>query len=153
MLEGEVGRGISLLKEKEDLTAFCITLKNALQENQIRSKNDHKVLEEGLNDLRNKREKIDEINKLRNERITEKDKARMSKLLPTGVVSTKQLPIEDYLTRLRTTSIHNAKFAETIDILLNLLNMQVERGEDQIKNIISHDENYKVFLKGLGSKN
>jgi len=47
-------------------------------------------------------------------------------MLPTEAAlrNHKQLPIDDYLVRLRTTSIHNIKYAESVDVLLNLLDVE-----------------------------
>lgn len=56
------------------------------------------------------------------------------KLLPTNgvVMSKRKLPIEDYFTRLKTTSIHNIKYAESVDVLLNLLEIEAEQVQQKL---------------------
>ena len=91
-----------------------------------------------------------------------KDIFGRKKLLPTGSVilkNNKDLPIEDYFVRLRTTSVHNVKYADTIDILVNLLHIEEQAlkvssdTEAVVIKQISQYENYKTLLKGLQSKN
>jgi hypothetical protein len=75
--------------------------------------------------LKSKREKLDQIQEQRdqiNNRVTRKS------IMPTGG-SNKNLPVSDYFVRLRTTSCHTDKYAETIDILLNLLLQEQENNQ------------------------
>ena len=97
---------------------------------------------------------------------------RKKVILPTVSVlmQNKQIPVEDYFVRLKTTSIHHQKFAESTDVLLNLLELEQEgirkkqltytgtnvsqlNLEAKMRQKVSAPQNYKILLKGIASKN
>lgn len=80
----------------------------------------------------------------------------------------KETPLADYFVRMKTTSVHHQKFAESIDILLNLLNSEQENlekrmlqykgknqdvanfvGYQRVRQMIMEPSNYKIILKGI----
>lgn len=94
--------------------------------------------------------------------------------MPTDVALNmhKETPLQDYFVRMKTTSVHHPKFAESIDILLNLLNSEQENletrmaqykgknqdvanfvGYQRVRQMILEPSNYKILLKGIQSKN
>lgn len=81
-----------------------------------------------MKSLKSQRETIDEIAATKKNVVQERESIINKKLLPTNgvIMSKRKLPIEDYFTRLKTTSIHNIKFAESVDVLLNLLEIEAE---------------------------
>ena len=81
--------------------------------------------------MRSQKEKIQEINEIRKAReISEKSKV----ILPTDVILNmhKETPLQDHFVRMKTTSVHHQKFADSIDILLNLLNAEQENLEKRM---------------------
>jgi len=131
----------ALESDKKNLTQYTIELQGKLKENTTKAHNDFKMLSNGLNELKSQKERIDEISNKRAQRADNIKPALMPTRLRRSEVS-----IQDYFVRLNTTSIHQVKYSETVEIILNLL--------ENDKSKIKHNESYyKTLIKAFGSKN
>ena len=72
----------------------------------------------------------------------------------------KELSLYDYFVRLKTTSISSDKFAETLDILFEILTSDRKQNADvtstsakQIEKQLLQEDNYRLLLKAFPSKN
>lgn len=160
-LKGETDKVQILEKEKADLTKFAFELKASMLEIQSKARKDKQVLHDNLSDLKNQRQKIDEINRMREQNVRSRKVDGSRAILPGSAAGSgnQNRQIEDYVTRLKTTSIHNEKFADTVDVLKNLLDSEEDAKERGVatSGIVTRSlmdlANFKILLKGLSSKN
>lgn len=167
-LKSEQARVAILEKERQELTEFCHKLKGQYQELFIKNQNEKKTLTEGLQGLKSKREIIDEMYKMKQERG---DLEKKKVILPTEAALTtqKKNTLEDLFIRLKTTSPHHVKFLETTSVILNLLKAEQDQQAKfrdreglladlptNLKSVtlqLLDASNYKVMIKGFQSKN
>ncbi|CDW82716.1 UNKNOWN [Stylonychia lemnae] len=140
-----------LEKERESSHSKIQELSNLLHERSIESNNEKKALREFLQRLEQEKGLAEEANK------REKDFSSYR----IGAKVSRPFNLSDYFVRLKTTSISSEKYAETIDILFELLKTEQANSlktasktdSTSVSSQLKLKDHYKLFLKAFSSKN